>query len=116
MLKNKHLILLAYLLLAFSYAGWQGNAKAVSEAVFHNSKGERIYPVVAKKMEEVAALGGSQYYTGADGQRYTDINTFNELHFNWNEFWRISTFSIGFLLLILIVINLSNRFSTTTEQ
>lgn len=113
MLKNKHLTLLFYLLFACLYAGWQGNEKSLQVSVFHNSKGEQVYPVVAKKMEEVAALGSSQYYTGADGQRYTDINTMVEQHFNWGEFWRITTFSIGFLLLILLVINLSNRFSNT---
>jgi hypothetical protein len=98
-----YLLFVAYAALVLSYAGWKGSAFAEEETLFFNSKGERVYPVAVKRMEEVAAIGSSQYYTGTDGQRYVDIHPWQVRHFNSTEFFKIATFGFGLLALILFI-------------
>lgn len=107
----KNALLLVYFALVLSYAAWKGNAQALEEKIYHNSKGELVYPVVTKSMEQVRELGNSLYYTGTDGQRYVDINEQTVLHFNWETFFQVMAFGCGLALLLLLIIRLSTRFA-----
>jgi hypothetical protein len=109
-MRHKPIILyLAYASTVLSYAAWKGNAQATAETQYHNSKGERIYPVATPKIEEAALLGSPVYYTGADNQRYIDIHTGQIQHFNWTEFFKVATFGFGLLLLISFIISQVNK-------
>lgn len=108
-MKYPWIVISLYFALVLSYAAWKGNAQPVKSMEWHNSKGEIIYPVVAKNMEQVAGLGSAQYYTGADGGHYTDIFAQEMLHFNWEAFFQVTTFGIAVALLLLLVIRLSTR-------
>lgn len=94
-----------------SYAAWKGNARPTEQLKYFNSRGEQIYPSVAKSMEQAAAKGSALYYTGADGQIQTDIYTQTLQQFNWEAFFQVSTFGFGLALLLLIVVRLFTRFA-----
>lgn len=114
-MKYNWVIAILYFGLVLCYAAWKGNAQSQSSNLYFNSKGERIYPVVAKNMEQAAALGSAQYYTGADGQLYTDIFTQEEKSFHWESFFQAATFGFGLALLLLLVIRLSTRFAKENQ-
>jgi hypothetical protein len=116
-MNNKPVILfLAYAALVLSYAGYKGSVSAVAETLYFNSKSERVYPVPVKKMEDAATLGSSQYYTGADGQKYIDIHPWQVQHFNWTEFFKICTFGFGVLVLISFIMNQIKIVNKSTEN
>jgi hypothetical protein len=108
-------LLLLYFALLLSYAAWKGNARAVEEKIYHNSKGELVYPVPVKSLEKVKEMGSGMYYTAADGQTYTDINEQVHQHFNWEAFFQVATFGCALALLVLLVTRLSNRFAKENQ-
>jgi hypothetical protein len=104
-------IAILWFALVLSYGAWKGNAQLLEVHQFWNSKGEQVYPSVVKSMEQAAVLGNNQYYTGSDGQVYTDIYKQTIQFFNWEVFFQITTFGFGLALLVLIVVRLSARFA-----
>ena len=109
-MKVQYFILL-YFALVLSYGAWKGNARAVEEKIFHNSKGELVHPVAIRNLEEVKEMGSGMYYTAADGLKYTDINEQMLLHFNWEAFFQVATFGCGLAFLLLLIARLANQFA-----
>ena len=103
------IIILLWFGMVVSYAAWKGNNTALPVTEYFNSKGEKVYPVVAKNMEQAAAIGNAQYYTGADGTFGTDIYIQNSSVFNWEVFFQALTFGCGLAFLLLVVYRLSTR-------
>lgn len=97
--------------LTLCYAAWQGNHLALTDTLYRNSQGIQVWPTVARSIEAANNLGAAMYYTGGDGQRYTDIATETVRHFNWEEFFKIATFGFGFALLVFWSATLIQRFS-----
>lgn len=97
--------------LVLSYAAWKGHAQAIDQTKYFSSKGEQVFPSVAKSMEQVAATGGALYYTDANGQVNTDMYTQVLTLFNWEAFFQVTTFGFGLALLVLIIVRMSVRFS-----
>ena len=114
-MKYQWAVIFIYFGTVLSYASWKGNALPVKETAWFNSKGEEIYPVVAKNMEQAAGLGSAQYYTGPDGQHYTDIFAQEIQKFNWEAFFQVATFGFGLALLLLIIVRLSTRFAKENQ-
>ena len=114
MLKNGLLISL-YFLLVLSYASWKGNAKAIETKVFHNSKGELVYPVPVTNLDQAKELGSGMYYSGTDGIKYIDINEQVVSFFNWETFFQVATFGCGLAVLLLLIVRLSTKFAKENE-
>lgn len=102
---------LLYAGLTLSYAAWQGNSMAHTETLYRNSQGVQVWPAVTRNMNEVNTLGSAQYYTGSDGQKYTDIVPETHKIFSWEEFFKVSTFGFGFALIIYWIVHLVNKLS-----